>query len=92
MGSDHMKPRKKKLKGVFMKIILALIIVQVIVYTWLHLYLSYKVGMEIAPSATIGFYGFCGIEAGICGWIKNSKKEGTMYEESGGLEAEIGEP
>ena len=63
-----------------MKIVLAVIIIQVIVYTWLHLYLSYKVGMEIAPSATIGFYGFCGIEAGVCGWIKNSKKEGTKHE------------
>lgn len=68
-------------KGLFMKIVLAVIIIQVIVYTWLHLYLSYKVGMEIAPSATIGFYGFCGIEAGICGWIKNSKKEGTEHED-----------
>lgn len=74
--------KKKKLKGIFMKLVLALIIIQVIAYTWIHLYLSFKVGMEIAPSATIGFYGFCGIEAGICGWIKNTKKEGTRYEES----------
>lgn len=76
------KRKKKKLKGIFMKILLVLIIVQVIAYTWLHLYLSYKVGMEIAPSATIGFYGFCGIEVGVCGWLKKSKKEGTKYEES----------
>ena len=67
-------------KGKFMKGVLVVIIIQVIAYTWLHLYLSYRVGMEIAPSATIGFYGFCGIEAGICGWIKNSKKEGTEHD------------
>ncbi len=76
------KRKKKKLKGIFMKILLVLIIVQVIAYTWLHLYLSYRVGMEIAPSATIGFYSFCGIEVGVCGWLKKSKKEGTKYEES----------
>lgn len=80
--SKKSKRKRKPNKGKYMKIVLALIIVQVIVYTWLHLYLSYKVGMEIAPSATIGFYGFCGIEAGVCGWIKNTKKEGTKNEES----------
>ena len=76
------KRKKKKTKGRYMKVVLALIIAQVIAYTWVHMYLSYKIGMEIAPSATIGFYGFCGIEAGVCGWIKNSKKEGTKDEES----------
>lgn len=76
------KRRGKKAKGRYMKIVLALIIGQVIVYTWIHLYLSYKVGMEVAPSATIGFYSFCGIEAGVCGWIRNTKKEGTKDEEA----------
>lgn len=76
------KRKKKKTKGMYMKVVLALIIAQVIAYTWVHMYLSYKIGMEIAPSATIGFYGFCGVEAGVCGWIKNSKKEGTKDEES----------
>lgn len=73
--------KKKKLKGIFMKVLLVLIIVQVIVYTWLHLYLSYRVGMEIAPSTSLGFYGFCGFEVGVCGWLKKSKKEGTKDEE-----------
>lgn len=85
------KSKKKKGKGIFMKIVLAVIIIQVIAYTWFHLYLSYKVGTEIAPSATIGFYGFCGIEAGVCGWIKNSKKEGEEKDESE-LETEAVEP
>ena len=76
------KRRKRKTKGKYMKVVLALIIAQVIAYTWVQMYLSYKIGMEIAPSATIGFYGFCGVEAGVCGWIKNSKKEGTKDEES----------
>jgi hypothetical protein len=64
-----------------MKIVIALILLQVIVYTWVHLYLSYKVGMEIAPTTTIGFYTFCGFEAGICGYLKrgtqpNNRNEG----------------
>jgi hypothetical protein len=65
----------KKKKGKYMKIVLALLIFQVILYTWVHLYLSYKCGVEIAPTATVAFYSFCGVEAGICGWIKNNKKE-----------------
>lgn len=56
-----------------MKIVLALIILQVIVYTWVHLYLSYRVGIEIAPTTSIGFYSFCGVEAGICGFVKTNK-------------------
>ena len=64
---------KRKIKGRYMKIVLALIILQVIVYTWVHLYLSYNVGVEIAPTTSLGFYSFCGFEAGICGFIKNSK-------------------
>lgn len=54
-----------------MKVVVALIILQVIVYTWLHMYLSYKVGVEIAPTTSIGFYSFCGFEAGVCGYIKS---------------------
>ena len=70
-----MSKKKKAKKGKYMKIVLALIIFQVIAYTWVHLFLSYKMGVEIAPTATVAFYGFCGVEAGICGWIKNNKKE-----------------
>lgn len=65
-----------KKKGNYMKIVVALVIFQVIVYTWLHLYLSYRVGVEIAPTTTIGFYSFCGFEAGVCGWIRTKKGEG----------------
>ena len=59
-----------------MKIVLALIILQAIVYTWVHLYLSYNVGIEIAPTTSVAFYSFCGVELGICGWIKNQKNKG----------------
>lgn len=58
-----------------MKIAVAVIILQVIAYTWAHLYFSYKAGAEVAPTTSIGFYTFCGCEAGICGWIKNRKKK-----------------
>lgn len=68
-----MKLKKKSKNGRFMKIALAIIILQVIVYTWIHLFLSFKCQMEIAPTTTIGFYSFCGFEAGVCGYIKKIK-------------------
>ena len=67
--------RENKRKGMYMKIVLAVIVLQVIVYTWVHLYLSAKCGMEIAPTTTIGFYGFCGFEAGVCGYLKKKRSE-----------------
>lgn len=65
--------RKKNLKGLFSKLAVALIIVQVFIYTWVHLILSYKVGLEISPTVSCAFYGFCGAEAGLLAWIKNTK-------------------
>ena len=67
------KSKKPKGNGIYMKIALGLVILQVIVYTWVHLYLSHSAGVEIAPTTSIGFYSFCGLEVGICGWIKNAK-------------------
>lgn len=67
--------REKKRKGLFMKICIALIILQVIGYTWVHLYWSRLVGMEIAPVTSAAFYGFCGFEAGVCGYIKKNKPD-----------------
>ena len=74
--SRYVAKHVKKAKGRYMKFIVAFIVLQVIAYTWLHMYLSYKVGMEIAPTTSVGFYTFCGCEAGICGWIKNRKGNG----------------
>lgn len=72
-GKHLAKKTKKSKKGLYMKIALGAVILQVIIYTWVHLYLSHSAGVEIAPTTSIGFYSFCGLEAGICGWIKNSK-------------------
>ena len=73
---------KTNKNGLFMKLVVAVIILQVIVYTWVHLYLSYKVGVEITPTSTIGFYGFCGFEVGICGWLKKHKNIEQNFRES----------
>ena len=72
-----------KKKGLFMKIAVATIILQVIAYTWVHAYWSREAGMEIAPTSTIGFYTFCGFEAGVCGWLKkdNDKKQQIKEDE-----------
>lgn len=71
-----------KKSGLFMKIIVGAIILQVIVYTWVHMDLSQKAGFEIAPTATIGFYGFCGFEAGLCSWLKKHKMIQKNFKES----------
>ena len=65
---------KKKGSGLFMKIAVALIILQAIVYTWVHLYLSTSVGVEIAPMTSVAFYTFCLGELSVCGLIKKSKQ------------------
>ena len=62
-----------KQKGLFMKIAVGLIILQAIIYTWVHLYLSSKVGVEVAPTASVAFYTFCLGELSVCGLIKKSK-------------------
>lgn len=57
----------------YMKIVVALVILQAIVYTWVHLYLSYSVGVEIAPTTSVAFYSFCLGELSVCGFIKTRK-------------------
>lgn len=76
-----MKPKNKKLK--FSKIVVASVLVQVFVYTWFHLFLSAKVGMEIAPTTSVAFYAFCGAEAGLLAWIRKLDKPDKNNEESG---------
>lgn len=61
------------MKGLYMKIAVAVIILQAIIYTWVHLYLSHSVGVEIAPTASVAFYTFCLGELSVCGVIKKSK-------------------
>lgn len=70
-----MKQKKKKQKIKFRKIAVVVVLSQVFLYTWAHLILSAFVGIEIAPTTSVAFYAFCGAEAGLLAWIKNSDKE-----------------
>lgn len=56
-----------------MKIAVAIIILQAIAYTWVHLYLSHSAGVEVAPATSCAFYTFCLGELSVCGVIKKSK-------------------
>lgn len=64
------KKQKEKHDGLFMKAALSVIVLQVIVYTWVCAYWSYRAGTEIAPVQSAAFYAFCGFECGVCGYIK----------------------
>lgn len=66
--------REKKSNGRYMKLAVAIIILQAIVYTWVHLYLSSSAGVEIAPTASCAFYTFCLGELSVCGFIKKNNK------------------
>lgn len=61
------------MKGLYMKIAVAIIILQAIAYTWVHLYLSHSAGVEIAPTTSVAFYTFCLGELSVCGVLKNKK-------------------
>ena len=65
-----------KKKGLYMKIAVAVIILQAVVYTWVHLYLSHSAGVEIAPMTSVAFYTFCLGELSVCSMIKKSKSNG----------------
>ena len=85
--------RKQKIK--FSKIMIVLVLTQVFTYTWVHLILSYFVGMEISPTATCGFYAFCGAEAGLLAWIRkldkqSDQEEQTIYSEEKPYERDFG--
>jgi hypothetical protein len=82
MWKQKRKKRRKLPPGLFGKIAVVLIIVQVFTYTWVHLILSYMVGIEIAPTVSCAFYAFCGAEAGLLAWIKNTKTKNKESEES----------
>lgn len=67
------RTQKNKHKGLYMKLAVASIILQAIIYTWVHLYLSSKAGVEIAPMTSVAFYTFCIGELSVCGMIKKNK-------------------
>ena len=66
------KDNAKQLK--FSKKAVIVILVQVFLYTWIHLIVSAFVGMEVAPTTTVAFYGFCGAEAGLLAYIRKLDK------------------
>lgn len=68
-----MSKKKKKKKGLYSKVLVALVIIQVLLYTYINMYLSYKVSIEISPTLTTCFFAFFGLEAGILGMIKTTK-------------------
>jgi hypothetical protein len=72
MANKKKPTPKKNNTGKFLKLIVAGVLLQVIVYAWIHLYLSYKVGVEIAPMTSVAFFTLCVGELGICGYIKKS--------------------
>lgn len=71
--------KKKKKKGLFGKWLVVFIVGQVLLYTYLNMYLSYKVSIEISPTLTTCFFAFFGFEAGLLSHIKTTKlKKGNM--------------
>jgi hypothetical protein len=64
-------------KGFFMKLAVSIIIAQLIVYGWVHLFLSYRNGSEVAPQSTEAFFTVCTSELGITGLIKVAKEVTT---------------
>lgn len=69
-GKREKKPRKK-IKA--LSVVVWVIIAQAFIYTWVHLFLSSRAGMEIAPTTSVAFLGFCLGEVGACALIKNKK-------------------
>ena len=67
----------------FSKIAVVFVLFQVFTYTWVHLILSYLVGTEIAPMVSVAFYSFCGAEAGLLAWRKNTKVKNEVKENEG---------
>ena len=80
--------KKRKKKGQFSKWLIVFIVGQVLLYTYLNMYLSYQVSIEISPTLTTCFFAFFGFEAGLLGHIKTTKlkkgdnDEGTNYSET----------
>ena len=65
-----------------------LVLVQVFLYTWVHLILSTIVGMEITPTTSVAFYGFCGAEAGLLAFIRKIKQDRNKSDKQEGDEHE----
>ena len=75
------KKRRKKKKGLFGKLLVVFVIAQVLIYTYVNMYLSYKVSIEISPTLTTCFFAFFGFEAGLLSHIKTTKVKKGDYDE-----------
>ena len=64
--------------------IIGLVLFQVIAYAWIHLYLSYRVGTEVSPTASVAFFTVCVGELSICGLLKKSNKKEKSDDEAEG--------
>ena len=88
-----MKRKSKNLKSAnklkFQKKAVIAVLVQVFLYTWVHLILSFIDGIEIAPTVSCAFYAFCGAEAGLVAWIKNFDKKSEEKEDEGTNYSEV---
>jgi hypothetical protein len=71
--------KDKRIK--FSKVIIVVVLVQVFLYTWVHLILSAIIGMEITPTTSVAFYTFCGAEAGLLAFIRKINKQSKEDEE-----------
>lgn len=84
----NLKEKSKKVKTKFSKVMVVLVLVQVFLYTWVHLILSTIVGMEITPTTSVAFYSFCGAEAGMLAFIRKFKQDRDKAEKQEGEEHE----
>ena len=84
-GCIGLKRKSKNLKSTnklkFQKKAVIAVLIQVFLYTWVHLILSFIVGVEIAPTVSCAFYAFCGAEAGLLAWIKKFDKKESEEQE-----------
>lgn len=75
--------KRKRKKGLFSKLLVIFVIAQVLIYTYVNMYLSYKVSIEISPTLTTCFFAFFGFEVGLLGHIKTTKiKKGDKNDKS----------
>ena len=73
--SQNLNTSTKDKRIKFSKVVVVLVLVQVFLYTWVHLILSAIIGMEITPTTSVAFYTFCGAEAGLLAFIRKINKQ-----------------
>lgn len=69
--NEYYKPAKRK--GLFSKVIIAICIILIILYTIFCLYMQYRTGVQPEPQLTIAFFSFITVELWNLASIKKSK-------------------